>query len=578
MPDFAPHDLTANYSHPPFTASASSAISSTFDGFAAFDGGIGLNQYWVGTGAGVDWLRLDLGGGSATLTSYQVQLTSVAGAEIAAPKNWTMEGSNDGITWDVLDTVTNETAWSLSETRTYTCDTATTAYRSFRINITANNGDPTYTVIGELFLIASDYVAGRTGWTAYATNSHDAGFLPANAIDEDLSTAWAAGEVPDPRYPPDFWVDMGTARQINYITFTPRNVGGQHVFDVEIYLSSDGTNWGSPVAWGRFPDAYVTSAVAFTAQTAQWVKVHILSGGTISSCVDFNAAYDLSRVGVLSVQIESPLPEGKIDSPYRASMRMTGGVTPYTIAVQSGALPDGIAVDDTGLISGVPTVGGTFTATLRVTDSVGVYLDTAISLFVLHPGEPTEGATVTSVRMIAWASFVPAESYTGLTAAYFAPDDSGILTGYPGTFYTLIEPPVNRSEFPATSVKAQIAFLNFPLPVVDLSIVAFWLGIEGTAGGDGLNELKFYGCYLQADYSDGSRAYAAPSAITFTNGDSGPVTNVALGIDGSLDTYALIQRSHFSSLGDPPMIRIDGFGAFTSTPVPAQPSFKNFAY
>lgn len=37
-----------------------------------------------------------------------------------SPSNWTFEASNDGSTWDVLDTVAGETGWSTGETRTFT--------------------------------------------------------------------------------------------------------------------------------------------------------------------------------------------------------------------------------------------------------------------------------------------------------------------------------------------------------------------------------------------------------------------------------------------------------------------------
>jgi outer membrane protein OmpA-like peptidoglycan-associated protein len=44
---------------------------------------------------------------------------------------------------------------------------------------------------------------------------------------------------------------------------------------------------------------------------------------------------------------------------------------PYTVAVTSGSLPPGLSVSSTGLISGTPTAGGSFNATIEVTDEYG---------------------------------------------------------------------------------------------------------------------------------------------------------------------------------------------------------------
>lgn len=151
MAEFAPHDLTDFYSHPPFLVSASSYFS-TLPPWKAFDGGV---TYWIGQNGGADWLQLDLGPGySALIGSYQIRVNSVP-EPARAPKNWTMKGSADGRTWATLDTRTNQTAWASGETRSFTVSGVSTYYRFFRLDITANNGDATYTQVAELFLIGT---------------------------------------------------------------------------------------------------------------------------------------------------------------------------------------------------------------------------------------------------------------------------------------------------------------------------------------------------------------------------------------------------------------------------------------
>jgi hypothetical protein len=66
------------------------------------------------------------------------------------------------------------------------------------------------------------------------------------------------------------------------------------------------------------------------------------------------------------------LPPGVVAVPYSQSITATGGVAPYTFAVISGSLPNGLSLNPaTGLISGAPLTPGLFNFTIRATDSGG---------------------------------------------------------------------------------------------------------------------------------------------------------------------------------------------------------------
>ena len=54
-------------------------------------------------------------------------------------KDWTLSGSNDGTTWTVIDTRTDETFDARNQTKRYEFDN-TTAYKQYRIDVLANNG------------------------------------------------------------------------------------------------------------------------------------------------------------------------------------------------------------------------------------------------------------------------------------------------------------------------------------------------------------------------------------------------------------------------------------------------------
>lgn len=66
----------------------------------------------------------------------------------------------------------------------------------------------------------------------------------------------------------------------------------------------------------------------------------------------------------------STLPDGSIGVPYNQTLIASGGTAPYTYAVNSGALPDGLTLDpNTGTISGTPTTQAGFNFVIITTDA-----------------------------------------------------------------------------------------------------------------------------------------------------------------------------------------------------------------
>jgi len=79
-----------------------------------------------------------------------------------------------------------------------------------------------------------------------------------------------------------------------------------------------------------------------------------------------------------AVQITSTsIPAGQVGSAYSTTLAATGGVTPYTWSLSSGSLPGGLTLVAAGTISGTPTTSGSFSFTVKVTDSTTPTAQTA---------------------------------------------------------------------------------------------------------------------------------------------------------------------------------------------------------
>src|SRR6056300_1826956 len=85
---------------------------------------------------------------SMVLGSYELYYRNYTDCT-CGPKDWTVEGSNDGSTWTVLDTRTNQpqVTAALAKIGTYTVSNST-SYSKYRLNVTENHGGD-QTIIGE---------------------------------------------------------------------------------------------------------------------------------------------------------------------------------------------------------------------------------------------------------------------------------------------------------------------------------------------------------------------------------------------------------------------------------------------
>lgn len=120
----------------------------------AFDQNPASQWFYTGTNG---WLQYDFGAGNAQVVK---RYTVTEADTIAArdPRDWTFLGSQNGSSWTTLDSQTNQSFAYTYQQLTYNIAN-TTAYRYYRLNVTANNGDATFLHIGDLGLWGD---SGRT--------------------------------------------------------------------------------------------------------------------------------------------------------------------------------------------------------------------------------------------------------------------------------------------------------------------------------------------------------------------------------------------------------------------------------
>lgn len=128
--------------------------------------------------------------------------------------------------------------------------------------------------------------------------------------------------------------------------------------------------------------------ITLSGSIQQWTRspAVVTSGGTAvlydgTASVVFEAMVSSGP----SLVIETPptLPNAMVNAKYEgAALIAGGGLPPYSWSLASGSLPPGLSLLATGVITGMPTVGGTFSFTARVTDGANVATERAFTLTV----------------------------------------------------------------------------------------------------------------------------------------------------------------------------------------------------
>ncbi|MFC5373381.1 IPT/TIG domain-containing protein [Brevundimonas faecalis] len=186
----------------------------------------------------------------------------------------------------------------------------------------------------------------------------------------------------------------------------------------------------SPVSVLATADSGLT--VGFTSSTT---GVCTVSGGsvtlldlgvcTINADQAGDAAYEVAptvtrsfTVTPATLTINSAAATGlQVGVGYSQANTAAGGLAPYTYSLSAGAFVPGAGVDTaTGVVSGTPTVAGSFSYIVRVTDGQPLFADTSVTTVNIAKGNQTISFTSTAVgASVGGAYNVTATASSGLT-------------------------------------------------------------------------------------------------------------------------------------------------------------------
>src|SRR5215475_6168350 len=137
-----------------------------------------------------------------------------------------------------------------------------------------------WTSVAEIGLVGGEPPIGpalsRTGWTASADSEAYAKYAAANVLDGNGTTMWHTaftGTVPP--LPHSITIDMQGTELVSGLSYLPRQDSSLNgtIGTYAIYVSSDGSTWGSPVASGTWANDRTPKAAVFPPVSARFVRL-----------------------------------------------------------------------------------------------------------------------------------------------------------------------------------------------------------------------------------------------------------------------------------------------------------------
>jgi|GEM_PF-728713 len=337
--------------------------------------------------------------------STRYTITSANDSPTRDPRNWSLQGSNNGTTWTTIDNQSNQTFAARYVTKTYWLTSNTSSYSYYRLNITANNG-ATATQLSEWEVWGNTPPAAPGSLTAAATSASQINISWSDNSDNE--TGFEIERSSD-------GTNFTSLASVAANTASYSNTGLSQL--TTYYYRVRAVNTAAPSAYSSVanattPDVIPAAPTGLTAIAASSSKIDL--SWTDNSNNETGFQIERSADGTNFTFIASATPEatGYSDtglSPvttyhYRVSAAGTAGNSAYT-NVANATTPDVIPAPPTALTA---AASSSSQINLGWTDNSGNETGFAIE-------SSTDGSTFTALTSVAANAVTYA--HTGLTAS-----------------------------------------------------------------------------------------------------------------------------------------------------------------
>jgi len=266
------------------------------------------------------------------------------------------------------------------------------------------------------------------------------------------------------------------------------------------------------------------------------------------------------------------LPSGTSGTAYSQNLSAAGGQAPYAYAIASGTLPGGVTLSAGGVLSGTPTSSGTFSFSVRATDSTGGTAGEIVESYTLGvvPGAlsiaPPAGMLPPAMAALTYTQALTASGgvapYTfslvaGALPAGITLAADGTLSGVPtaeGSFNLIIEARDSTTGTAALAIQPYILSVGAPALAVTPAAGPLPAGVAGAA-----YQLDLVGSGGNAPYDFSVVGGAFPSGLTLSPTGTVSGVSTASGIflvnvqmrDSTTDGTAFINTTYTLSMGTP---------------------------
>ena len=401
-------------------------------------------------------------------TAYSSSVQATGGQ---SPYTWTITSGTMaiGLTLSSSGTIsgTPTTAGTASFTVQAKDAANATATKALTLTVAAAAQAPTVStnsLAGGTVGSAYSTTLGATGGKTPYTWSVTSGALPAGLT---LSSAGAISGTPTTAGSAAFTVqvkdsnNLTGAKSLNIVIAAASQ--SPSVSTTSLSAGTVGTAYSATLAatGGKTPYAWSISTgslpAGLTLSSAGAISGTPTAAGTASFTVQVKDANNLTATKALSIAVTaaaqppsvstSTLAAGTVSTAYSATLAASGGKTPYTWSITTGALPAGLSISSAGAISGTPTAAATSSFTVQVKDANALTATKALSI-VVNPAAATPlsisttslgtgvvGQTFNSTIKVSGgkASYTFAVSTGTLPAGLSLAASTGVVSGTPST-------------------------------------------------------------------------------------------------------------------------------------------------